>query len=234
MGMVGLCRNFGLFVGGLMLFNFSHGSFAAVFGIGVFGKHSDAWWHRAFIWPIYRVGSRIRDGIWWIRYRIDPNHKYHLINTRLSPRYYDIDTLMLNGMFSLLRRYVEEEHGGVADLEKWGNELIAGGPQDFMRETEKRQGNKEIEAVTLYRWWMETLPSMRKRESELLSLLYGRRRRMVSEKIEGTELSRLHIHPDEGEEIEWRKELDALEEKIEREETEMLHRLIDIRGGLWT
>ncbi len=220
-----------------MLFNFGWGSMACVFGVDVFGKHSDSWWHKWTIWPIYRFGRTIRDAIWWIRYHIDPRHKYHLIDTHLKPGYYDIDGLMLHGMFSLLRRYVEEEYDGVEALEEWGKELLDGGENEFCREANIGQGSKELEAVSLYRWWMEARPAMLKRQDELMEFLYGGESRISwtdAGEIDGEPISEAHVRPYEGEEIEWRKELDALEEKIANEETEMLHRLIDIRGGLWT
>lgn len=217
-----------------MMFNFGWGSRARVFGIDVFGDSYEKWYWYAFIWPVYRVGRSIRDGIWWLRYRIDPRHRYHMINTHLPPRYYDIDTLMLHGMFSLLRRYVEDERGGVEETEGFGRDLLAGGPQDFMHEVEAAQGGKEMEAAALYRWWTETYPAMEKRRNELMRLLYGRRRRTSFTKVEDGELYQMHVSADEGEEIAWRKELDEIEERIDREEQEMLHRLVDIRRSLWT
>lgn len=236
MGLVRVCRH--CRGDELMRFNFGWGSMACVFGVDVFGKHSDVWWHKWTIWPIYRAGRSIRDGIWWVRYRIDPRHKYHLIDTRLKPGYHDIDGLMLNGMFSLLRRYVEEENEGVEELEKWGRELIEMAEKDeFLRGAHDRQGQKELEAVALYRWWMGERPADLQRKDDLMHLLYGRANRVTwtdAGEIDGEPVHEMHLRPDEGEEIEWRKELDALEGKIEREEQEMLHRLIDIRGGLWT
>lgn len=213
------------------MFDFGWGSNARVFGVDVFGSHCEKWWHKAFIVHAYLVGRRIRDAIWWIRYRIDPGHRYHLIDTRLSPGYYDIDWLMLNGMFSLLRRYVEEEHGGVDDLQRWGKELLT--DTGLMQDSSTRQGNKELEAVTLYRWWMESRPAMVKRKNELLHILYGEHRR-ISFSDEGGGVHQMHISPLEGDEVSLKHEMDDLEARIEREDGEMLHRLIDIRGGLWT
>jgi len=183
-----------------VIFDFGWGSNAQVFGVDVFGDHHDKWWHRAFIMPIYRVGRRIRDAVWWVRYRVDPGHKYHLINTRLEPGYYDIDVLMLHGMFSLLRRYVEEEHDGVEDLEKWGRELL-GETCEFAVSTSIAQGNKELEAVALYRWWMTDRPAMEKRIAELLLLLYGENRQ-ISFTDTGDGVHQMHMSPFEG--AKWR------------------------------
>lgn len=219
-----------------MMFNFRHSSSASVFGVRVYGSHHDSLWHKLTIQPIYRAGARIRDGIWWIRYRVDRGHRYHMIDTRLPPRYYGIDTLMLHGMFSLLRRYVEEEHDGVDELERWGIELLSQIDQpEWSREADEIQGRLELEAVALYRWWMETLPAMKARDEELLELLYGGGDRISWTKDDDfAEYHRMTFRPDTAEEEALRREHDELTERINREETEMLCRLINIRGGLWT
>lgn len=222
----------------MTLFNFGWGSRARVFGVDVFGDYEGKWWYDYGICPVYLAGRKVRDGIWWLRYRLNRRHRYHLIDTHLKPGYYDIDHIMLHGMFSLLRRYVEEEHEGVESLEKWGRELIEMAEKDeFLRGAHDRQGQKELEAVALYRWWMESRSADLKRQDELMDLLYGRGDRIIwtdAGEIDGEPVSEAHVRPYEGEEIEWRKELDALEEKIANEEQEMLHRLIDIRRSLWT
>lgn len=47
----------------------------------------------------------------WMRYRLFD--RYHLINTGLKPDYYEIDTRMLHGMFSLLVDFVEVQSAWV-------------------------------------------------------------------------------------------------------------------------
>src|ERR1700733_10296632 len=42
----------------------------------------------------------IKDSIWWLRYRLQKKHKYHLIDTKLEPGYYDTDSILLHGCFS--------------------------------------------------------------------------------------------------------------------------------------
>lgn len=158
------------------------------------------------------IFKKLTDLKWWLNYRFNPNHKYHLIDTKLSPSYYDIDTIMLHGMFALLDRYVDEEHDGVDSLEEWGKELCLSS-DGMSAHYSHVQGEKELEAVALYRWWHEIKPCDEAVRDELTSMLYG------------TERS--------GDPSAY-KELLELEEKIEREENEMLHRLINIRGGLWT
>ena len=47
----------------------------------------------------------LRDARYWIRYRtVD---KYHLVNTKLEPGYYDTSTIMLHAIMELLRDHVE-------------------------------------------------------------------------------------------------------------------------------
>lgn len=213
-------------------FSFS-GSGSAIFGIPVYGRRSEDWWFRAFLLPVWKAGYKAHRGAMWLRYRFVKRHKYHLIDTHLSPGYYDVDTLMLNGMFSLLRRYVEEERGGVNALERFGRELVGQGEDHHMAEACHRQGNKELEAAALYRWWTETLPAMEKRRGELMSALYGKNR-VKFEPVADSELSEMIFEPFEGNEVAMHAELRATEDRIDREEQEMLHRLIDIRRSLWT
>lgn len=215
-------------------FDFGWGSRARLFGVEVFGDHEGKWWYDYGIWPLYRAGRAVRDAIWWVRYRFDPRHRYHLIDTRLDPGYYDIDTLMLNGMFSLLRRYVEEEHEGVDELEKWGKELLAETDPMF-KETNERQGSKELEAVALYRWWVVERPAMLKRQEELDAAYQADEKRpLLTWEDEEPGLSRMISREDNESEAAIRVERDELEIRIAREEQEMLHQIIDIRGGLWT
>jgi hypothetical protein len=209
------------------------GSSSSIFGIPVYGRRSEEWWFKALLRPIWKAAHKMHRGLMWLRYRLVKRHKYHLIDTRLPPHYYDIDTLMLHGMFSLLRRYVEDEHEGVDALEKWGRELVGVDKRDFMMEATQRQGNKELEAVALYRWWTESLPAMEKRKDELMSSLYGRDRIQFNP-VAGGELFELSMTPFEGDEVAMEAEMRALEDRIDREEQEMLHRLIDTRRALWT
>lgn len=215
------------------MFNFSWGR-GRVFGVDVFGDHYEKWWWNIFIWPVYSFGRKIRSGIMWIRYRIDPKHRYHMIDTRLKPNYYDIDHLMLHGMFSLLRRYVEEENEGVDELEKWGNDLLSRKRDPHTGDVDERQGRREIEAAALYRWWMEERPRMIERSDELLHELYGDNGIMFHEvdNADGTiEYRRRELSKEEQAAHDELKEVDT---RLADEEQEMLHRLVDIRGHLWT
>lgn len=76
-------------------------------------KEDKSWWWLEVGWEIdniltYRIPFKwIRNLKWWILYRT--TQKYHLVNTKLEPGYYDKDWLMLNACFSLLVDFVERE-----------------------------------------------------------------------------------------------------------------------------
>jgi hypothetical protein len=65
-----------------------------------FGKK----FRRSFILPII---WRYKDIIYWIRYRT--TDKYNILDTGLKPGYYEIETLMLNVNFNMLKNFVEVE-----------------------------------------------------------------------------------------------------------------------------
>jgi hypothetical protein len=64
-------------------------------------KHS---LQRKYILPVKYKYNAMKE---WIRFRT--HDKYHIINTGLSPDYYDIRTIMLHGNFNLLKDFVEVE-----------------------------------------------------------------------------------------------------------------------------
>lgn len=208
------------------------GSSSAFLGINIHGKYSETWWLRGIVKPVWRIGKKINDLLWQFKYRYVKRHKYHLIDTGLEPGYCDIDHIMLHGMFALLTRYVDEEHEGVDALKSWGEELCDS-TNGMAAHSDHAQGEKELEAVALYNWWHVTRPADLERCDTLLHILYGKRS-LEFEKDEGTNYSTLSMKAFDTEEAKLYDEFRALEAKIETEETEMLHRLIDIRGGLWT
>lgn len=69
------------------------------------------------------------------------------------------------------------------------------------------------EALAIHQWWTVEKPADEARHNELLMKCYGREKRGTAEDHD---------------------ELDRIDEKIRADETAMLHRLVDIRPGLWT
>lgn len=84
-----------------------------------------------------RLKNRIIDYYYWIKYRIVPSSKYHLVRLKhLSPGWHDVDDRMLHACFELLSSFVEEEEG----LDSFGGE-------------EYIEVRKEL--LNLYNWWQE-------------------------------------------------------------------------------
>jgi hypothetical protein len=178
--------------------------------------------------------SRVRNIYWWVRHRVDPSHRYHVVRTGLKPGYYDVDTLMLHSCMALLCRYVEHEREGEESLQKWIDELIemSQDPEEQWPEGCIESYKKEMEALTIYRWWKYQLPYDKKCEEYLLNLCYSGEMFHRELQEDGTvKVTRIPPTPEEQFNLDWHE---ALEYKIEHDEQEMLHRLIEIRGCLWT
>lgn len=72
-----------------------------------------------FFDDIYRTITKpFNDLRCWIRYRTFD--KYHIIDTGLKPNYYDIDEIMMHGMFQLLVDFVEIEKAWMQVI--WSND----------------------------------------------------------------------------------------------------------------
>jgi len=109
---------------------------------------------------------RLKKWYWAFRHRfIDV---YHKIDTGLQPEYYDIDTLMVYGMFSFIVRYIEDEKGGVdkcleeiTNLENNWDEGWESIPEEHREghiEASKNQADNLREALRIYHWWKNDYP----------------------------------------------------------------------------
>jgi hypothetical protein len=192
-----------------------------VFGFPVYGEHSERIWFKLTILPVYEVARQLVDAKWWLFHRVHPAHRYHVVKTGLKPGYYDVDTLMLHSSFQLLCRYVEQEMGGVAAMEKNIAELRREGSEPG-GETRIACAERESEALALYRWWKFEKPAEEKHRDGLCRQLHSNER-------ENMRTSTLSLNKRS-----LRRECRALEEKIDADEQKMLHRLIEIRRSLWT
>lgn len=108
-----------------------------------------------------RIRFRVSGFIWAIRHRTI--NKYHVIKTDLKPSYYEIETLMVHGLFSLLVRFVEEEHKGVNDLQDYIMFLKKSKKDDENIPEEQRYDydydiQSHQEALRLYHWWKFIYP----------------------------------------------------------------------------
>lgn len=208
-----------------------------VFGIAVYGDHHGKPWHKATVMPVYRLWQRVKRVKYWVWYRTTrkgrecwrPDHG-------LKPGWYDSDTLILHSSMAVLCRFIEQEHDGAADLQRFTDELLRENhpPDEDMRKAIERQADGQQGALDLYRWWKVERPADEKRRDELMSLLYGKPR-MKTKPVEGQPLLVEWVRPEYTEEEQTlHTELGALEKKIADDETAMLHRLVDLRGGMWT
>jgi len=203
-------------------------SSAMVFGYPVFGANAPL-----YVWGAFRVLRRVKDGIYWLRYRFHPRYRFHVVKTGLAPNYYDCDTLMLHACMALLCQHVEDQ-GGADQLEKWTAELREPGSEGHgPREAVESQADRQSEVLTIYRWWKVQKPAEQKRSEELLHELYGKRSRVSWKPTDNPSLSEMVFEEFEGDEIAKEQEYRALEKKIDDDEQMMLHRLIDIRRSLW-
>lgn len=113
-------------------------------------------WFNRYRTPIWQL----RKAIWWVRHRTTDRYDRIYIKS-LTPGYYDCDTLMLHGIFELIRRFVEDEHGGRKSLDEFSAELESraetssnpGEPEALLR-----QARFQRDVVDLYDWWRTKRP----------------------------------------------------------------------------
>lgn len=199
----------------------------------------------------------------WIRYRIFD--RYHVINTGLTPQYYDCDTRMLHGMFNMLIDFVEIEKAwmyvvfdkpeqrkrnhpwwskgwtrfksfrdpdaGLAHLD-WESSLDDPKLSKYERADHQAIVAREIKFI--YNWWKNIRPNRPDpMDASGWSAICNEKRK------NGSSVWEFLDHEDETEEYKERSnnalnKLREIETSYEKEDEEMLHRLIKIRKHLWT
>lgn len=176
-------------------------SSAYFLGKQVFGKDHSKIFH------FFRSKQVALNGLFYqFRYRFVKKHQYHVIHTGLQPGYYDIDTIMLHGMMTLLCRYVEDEMGGVKAIIEFNKELENG--ESFMQIALDRQRSYQQEAVDIYLWWKGRWADAKREIKNKSNHMY----------MKGKSYD----------------EIFKLEEELDIEEQQMLKRLVEIRQTLWT
>ena len=187
-------------------------------------------------WPISR---RYKEMISYIRFGFF--EKMHFIDTKLKPDYYDADTRLLHGMFSLLKDFVEIEKAwmeaifnrdykrpfwklndrfrnreyGIAYLD-WEITLKDDPEEPNIPQAEAAQSIKD-----LYLWWVDIRPN-RMDPYDLIP----------KEPLDKKAIYNIGNISDEKREA--YKQINKLETDYYNEDTEMLKKLIDVRGSLWT
>lgn len=179
------------------------------------------------IWPFSRFCDIIQN---FIRYRI--TKKYHIIKTGLKPNYYTNDERILNGLFNILKDFVELSRSRMCKLTD--GEIVINA-YDTNRDlglkfldwlinmNDEHQSGTAKEMKELYLWWVDVRPNRKDPwDDEILNSL--------------PELSWLEIEEQTDPNADIRRERRNIayetERKYEKEDEEMLIRLIKIRQGL--
>jgi hypothetical protein len=134
----------------------------------------------------------------------------------LSNKWHDKDEILLHAAFQLLTDFVEEEKPDKTINWNW-NAL-------------HKKAWKEVQA--LYKWWNVTRPA-RKSPLDEKGL---KRPPLKFKKIPGAEMMQM-VEPDKKKYAKYYRALrkhNRLEKKWHEEDQRNLHRLIEIRGFLWT
>lgn len=204
-----------------------HSSSAVVLGWLV---HADA--PKAIGW-LHRRLRTASDGVYWVRYRVQPSMQFHFVRTGLKPGYADVDERMLHACMTLLGEYIDENDGAEA-LAAWSQELRGTPDPHAPAGLNDAQADRQDEAVAIYRWWTVTKPADERRRDELTQALFGKRR-MTFEPVGGNaDFYEMKMDPFTEDEETLHADLRALEKKIEDDEETMLVRLMKIRRSLWT
>lgn len=135
-----------------------------------------------------RMKNKLRNAVWWVKHRIIPRHRYHLIDTKLPPEYYDIDVRMLYGCFSLLVDYVENElpHASSVDKKNKSKRQIGLEALDSyivfnLEEDQKNHADMYQEIKDLYLWWNDVY--LKRNDEQYVPELYEQNYQEDNEKL---------------------------------------------------
>jgi hypothetical protein len=173
----------------------------------------DCWlrrrWNSAYNWVMNRFWRR------WNRVHIKT----------LNEQWHDRDEVLLHAMFQILVDFVEgEEPRVLVDDPHWYDHATC--PEEIVALKRQEDSNKEIRA--LYKWWTEVYPNRKDPLDEYdgpdwCDMIGNEEKRKAFDNSEAgkkwDEVCKLHRKTEE----EWHAE-----------ETDMMTRLIKIRGCLWT
>jgi hypothetical protein len=193
---------------------------------------------------------QLNDVKYWFKYRLQKKHRYHLIDTGLSPKYYEIETRMLHGMFNILKEYVEIEkatlhylsiekgdvkpskrQAGLNHLE-WEIGLTYDDypdPELAGKPTLQAEGAQQVK--DLYLWWMDVRPNrIDPYDDDYMKAKVESRKGkkdfydLFIDRTEEEKAAQLAF---------WDKK-QAIEDAYDKEDEEMLKVLVSIRQSLWT
>lgn len=183
-------------------------------------KFLESMYRRVLLFPAWRF----RDAKWAMLHRFHPKHRYHVLKPRtLKPGYIDPCEMLLHAPFDLFAEFFEHTTGPnghtLWDYTNIEPDESCGRTQD---EIDYRQ-NLWLTMNELYNWWMER-PNRVEEELPDLPEEWGFMAIFDDD------------YRDEPIVKEWRVVSDrrtAQDEAWEKEDQDMLHKLIDIRKHLW-
>lgn len=173
----------------------------------------------------------------WVRYRIQPQHRYNVVYTDLPPGYYDIDVIMERAMVELLRRYVEDEMGGIDQLREFNESLrdSANNPEEG-REFESpmlaSQADRDDKIMMAYDWFFKERNLLQIELDRHLNIWRGSG--LFDREILPDGLVRLKRTKLTDEQSESWKASESLESYINKTNDEMLLLILNNRHSMWT
>ena len=181
--------------------------------------------------PLRTAKRKLNNAYWWVQYRVNPKHKYTTIKLKkLEPGYYDEDALLFYAMFEIFETFMKRQ---LTDPQiVW--EYDEGCFPDWMLEDDLEGVKKEIksrndrwkEMKDIYDWWVDVYPNRESTLPEYPTLpkewgalaCLGRKYDDEKEMIEYKRIINIHIKAED----EW-----------EKEDEEMMIRLVKIQSSLW-
>lgn len=146
----------------------------------------------------------------WIKYRVAKNSRHHVVYTELSPGCYDLDERLLFGAFALLKDYVEidipDMYAGDNRKYDWYGRNPEAGVNLLETNCAGHSLIIEKELLELYKWWIDRAD----RIDPFLAASIG----------DGFEPKAWQLHED-------------IDNGYDKEDNEMLLRLMTIRNELW-
>jgi len=189
-------------------------------------------------WACYRF---VRDLISPVWYRFF-GRKHHIIKTGLTPScWYEVDTRLLYGNMELVKWFVEKDMDVISakeyeeEINRVKEEEGTGYGVDGLDQwTDQYEKQKQI--LDIYAWWLN-YENRLKDITEALDILSEYRWGFSSDPDDFLS----NLNSDKNMNQEEKVECDRLtkvywdkKEKLDTEENEMLHKVIDLKGRMWS
>jgi len=191
-------------------------------------------------WACYRG---VRDFVSPIWYRFFGS-KPHIVRTNLTPSgWYDFDARYLHATMELVKWFVEKDMRKISEKDyedelKDIEEREEGEQKDFLLEEWKDLYDRQSQVIGIYDWWLD-YPNREKEVEASLSAIFDYERSCAPDVDENRIFSFIEIRQSLNKEQykESRRLSDIhndLENKLAEEEKEMLHRVVDLKDGMWS